>query len=1201
MLKSLQLVGFKSFAERTKFDFSEGISAVVGPNGSGKSNIVDAVRWILGEQSAKSLRGGEMTDVIFNGSSTRKSLGLAEVSMTFNNQKQVLNTDAAEVEITRRVYRDGEGEYLINGQLARLKDIKDLFLGSGAGNGAYGIIEQGRVDALLSASTRDRRMVFEEAAGISRFKAKKVETLRKLERVDGDLTRVNDILNELENQLRTLKLQAAKAERHQEYTARLKELRVALATREVSQLNRQLAEVESALAESRAGLDDVTTRTESGEAELRKLDWEVSRTVESIRHHEAKLAEAKQAISTYETIANNERSNADTANAERLRLLKQQYELALRLKKHEADIAAISEQLAHATESASQANRQVEELAGQLNQGQKHVAELQKRQQADRDLQFEVVSRSARFHSDADRFRSFVDRLTRDLERKQQEAEEANNRLNSKSRALDELSRSDADIQQQLSQAKHRLHELNGERSRMLAEADKLHAQLEELREARSACRGRAEVLENLEQSHEGFDGGVRELLARWHQGEAVLKDKLAGVVADLISVSHEDAPLIDLALGETAQRFVLWNADDLQEVLDALGELPGRVGLLPLVSARPTSPPASLLAGSDCIFAFQVVRCDDPKLASLPERVLGSTIITPDLITAQAWSAQFPQFRFLTRDGELLEPDGSLSIGGSQTSTGIVSRKSELRELRSRIEALDQEIASIESAQNDLRTRAFGFNSPIQDLETEIETLSSTAGSLRDQILEQRQMLRQLEESIQLTKQECGILEIDHSRATADRDAAIRHAEEADREATELRERLDQYLALLSQAEADKQAVQDRLTAAKVEMGRWNEQLAGMQSRRDSLEAERKQRVIDGVNMQSSIRQLTRRQRESLLTCMRSLASAASAYAEKDNRQGQIHKLAQYLSEVRASREAWDSDLRQSRETWNARREVAHAHELAAQECRAKRDAVARRLLEDYDIDLSQVSADDQPAQETTDLGQAEQEIGELRRKLERLGSVNLEALTELRELEARHDELKTQHVDLCDARNKLQTIIDQINTDSRRLFGETLEAVRTRFQELFRKLFGGGMADIVLEDPNDILETGIEITARPPGKELRKLSLLSGGEKALTAVALLLAVFRSRPAPFCILDEVDAAMDEANTQRLALLLKEFSDQSQFIVITHKKRTMAVADVLYGVTMQESGVSKLVAVRFEDYEEPEQTGEADDSNRAAA
>ncbi|HUR55536.1 MAG TPA: chromosome segregation protein SMC [Gemmataceae bacterium] len=1218
MLKRLELVGFKSFADKTRFDFSPGITAVVGPNGSGKSNVVDAVRWILGEQSAKSLRGGEMADVIFNGSSSRKSLGMAEVTVAFDNTRRLLAVDADEVQLTRRVYRDGTGEYLINGHMSRLRDIKDIFLGSGAGSGGYTIIAQGRVDELLQASTKDRREIFDEAAGISRFKAKKLEALRKLVAVENNLTRSKDRLDGLENQLRTLRMQASKAQKFKEYSDRLRELRIWLSLREFRDFTATLAAEEHALAALKAEVADATSKAEALEKTARELDWEVGKGEESLRHQESKLAEARQLIAGFEATTKHERASTASHESDALRLGRQRAELGIRLKALETETASAAHDASAAEERVRNEQTAADNAAAELAATAARVAELDRQIQADRERQFELGQRSAAARSLATSSLAQVERLQKEYTRKRGEIEQSSARRGALEKALDGLSRADADVQARLAEARERLVELHASRDELHDTADGVQQSLEGLRVRQGDLRGRIEVLEKLERDLEGLGAGVRHVLERMKDEGGRMNQSdgsdssfrlhpssfspVAGLVADLLTVPRDVAPLVELALGDAAQRFVVREASQVDAVAAAVGDVTGRVGFLPVLASaiRPTS-----------LASF--VSCEIP---SLPFQLLGNVFVADTLADARRLAASHPECRYVTRTGELLEPDGTLTVGQPTAGTGLVSRKSELRDLRDQFRTLSGEVSEAEVRLTDLRRRADAVEGVTEAVEAEIGMLSDEVGDLQQKIAVQREQAHQLEELVSLLRSESRVLEEEVRRGESAWLAAKMEAEETEESAARLTAELDDARREILAAEQDRDRSQASHTASQVSLGRASADRDRARDRLAQFENELRKKKIDAVDVGSQLAAAQGRLADSVLATLRASAGMAEAYREKESRERQVGEFAAKVAADRAARERVRDELTALRSGWQEKQTAAHERELAARDLAARRAAVADRIREDYGVELASLGQEtgdrrqetgdtEQPKDATPGAGgselspvpcllsphQAQLEVEDLKRKLARLGSVNMEALDELARVEGEAAALKAQHDDLAASRASLQEIIDAINTDSRKLFTDTLAAVRGYFQELFRKLFGGGQADIVLEDPSDVLESGIEITARPPGKELRALSLLSGGEKTLTAVALLLAIFRNKPSPFCILDEVDAALDEANTTRLAGVLREFLDRSQFIVVTHKKRTMAAADRLWGVTMQESGISRLLAMRFEDWpdDSPEQ------------
>ncbi len=1212
MLKRLELVGFKSFADKTQFDFPAGICGIVGPNGSGKSNVVDAVRWVLGEQSAKSLRGGEMADVIFNGSASRRSLGMAEVTMTFDNRRRALCTEAEEVQITRRVYRSGEGEYLINGRPCRLKDIKDLFLGSGAGSDAYCIIEQGRVDVLLQASTRERRTIFEEAAGISRFKARKGEALRRLERVGQSLQRLRDILDEVEKQLRSVKLQAAKAQRYQEYSGRLRELRVSLGLREFHGLTEELRSRTAVLEGLRAELAEQAARAEVGERELNRLEEELTRLDRATHEEEGALAQAREQIASEETTLARETTLLGEVEEEMGRT-RQRLASLQQLVASLAETAARAEADWCAARSRCEEHRlQVQELEEGLAQADAELARLQEQVQQDKELHFHWMRQTARLQNDAVSFKAQVDNLTREHGRLLQRSEQAAGHLAELDIELAELTAADDALQARLSASRQAQAELRLERDRLQQAREEAAAQAADLRARRSGLASRIDVLEGLERSHEGLGSGAREVLALLEQPDPGPWRTVVGIVAELLTVRREFAPLIDLALGERAQRFLVRDADQLVQALRQRGEpFSGRVSFLPVagsaavrsspqrqapesaaIAIKPPSGAPPALPGIIAL-AEQVVRCDRPELADLPARLLADTLIVRDLATARAVAALVRGFRCITLQGELLEADGTLIVGTHHAEGGILSRKSELRELREQAATLDRHLAELDRDLADLRGRLGELDGRLENGQREVAVLAEQLADLRSRLGQHRQRREGLHEEVALSKSEIDGLQQEIEALRQSWEQARQEAAQAEAHVQAVQARQSEAERTIRTQEERRQSWQQEALRARVALAQVEERLSAVQARHEQAEADLRRRTQERQQTQHQLDATRDRLQASQQTLLRASAALAGWYLRKESAQRQLAAWDEEQQELRAQRQQLAEQAQVHRGGWMARQEQAHALELEANDLRHRRDTLCARLQEDYCLDLALLYEKRGETDLSTPLADGtqtpEQEIEELRRKLNRLGSVNLDAIQEQSELEARASGLQVQYDDLTAAQKALEDIIARINTDSRRLFAETFAAIRLHFQELFRKLFGGGMADVVLEDESDILESGIEIVARPPGKELRSISLMSGGEKTLTAVALLLGIFRSKPSPFCILDEVDAALDEANIGRFTGVLREFLDRSQFILVTHSKRTMACADVLYGVTMQESGISRRIAVRFEDWPDDEQ------------
>jgi len=1260
MLKRLELVGFKSFADKTVFEFSDGLTAIVGPNGSGKSNIVDAVRWIMGEQSAKSLRGGEMADVIFNGSSSRRSVGLAEVTMIFDNAKRQLAIDAEEVQITRRVDRSGAGEYLIGGQICRLRDVKDLFLGSGAGNDAYSIIAQGQVDVLLQASNKERRTVFEEAAGISRFKAKKIETLRKLERVDQNLARVKDIIDEVEKQLRSVKLQAAKAQRYQEYSTRLKELRLTLGMAEYRQLTRQLDAEAKVLDGLRVELDQRAARAAACEADAERLEIFLADLDDALRDHEAKLAKAQQDIKTQQTTLTHEGSLSVDLEAELDRTRRRLTELATRVTALEAAVARAAEQLTSAQQETEAHRTDAQTLEAELQTTERRWTELQQQIAADQAEHLEQMRRAAHWHNEAVASKAHVDNLRRERDRLQHKSAQAAEHLASLDIELSELSAAEQEVQQRLTGARQRLTEQRQRQEDLQKLREQTAEQLSQLRQRRSALTSRIDVLEGLIRNHEGLGAGVREVFALIEPNVVQVSNPPAeqepnvgpgagsletcptsetpwgsvlGMIADFLTVKREYAHLIDLALGDWAQRFLV---RDVAALADALASKPepfsGRVSFMPIahVSADETiaelktnrlvemsllsrvKQPEQPLPTPDhpglVAPALQVVSCEHPELADLPEQLLGRTLIVRDLATARAIAEAAPGYRLVTLHGELLEPDGTLTLGAHHADAGILSRKSELHELRDQLAALDTQVTAAESQLLELRESQTQIERDIVERQEAIGVLAEQTADLHGRVERHRDRRQGLHEEVTVSRDEMQKIEQDVSRLEHDWQEADHKAREAEADVQRLHDRVHAADAEIRRLDHERHERQTACTQAQVALAQMDERLRGLRHEHQQLDRDWQQRRAEQAQSEQGIIASRQRWQSSQLTMLQASAILAQAYLDKEATQQHVQEMIAQRESKRHDRARLVQLAQTVRGEWRTQQESYHAHELQVNDLRHQRDTLVERLREDYQIDLAEMyatsfsrrcenAAEVSPSEPVTfttdpetplDPAAANEEIAELRRKLSRLGNVNLEALQELQELETRAGSMHAEFTDLVSAKKSLEEIIAKINHDSRKLFTDTFGAVRGHFQELFRKLFGGGMADIVLEDEADVLESGIEIVARPPGKELRSISLLSGGEKTLTCVALLLAIFRSKPSPFCVLDEVDAALDEANIERFTGVLREFLSLSQFIIVTHSKKTMAAADVLYGITMQESGISKQVTIRFEDWVEEE-------------
>jgi len=1179
-LKRIVLHGFKSFADRTEFEFGPGITSIVGPNGCGKSNVVDAVRWVLGEQSARSLRGERMIDVIFAGSRSRKPANAAQVELTFDNRSRFLATDQLEVTVGRTLYRNGQSEYRLNGELCRRKDIRHLLLGTGVGVDAYSIIEQGRIDSLLQADPVQRREVFEEAAGISRYKVQRSEAQRKLERTQNNLLRLNDVIGELERQLRSLKLAASKARRWQEYDARLRELRASFCLSEYHELEKarqcvhgQLAAHQDALQAEQVKLAAAETQIAESEHVLLQLDEEVRRAgtqLTELRSEQSALAErVAQARRRLEDLA----LTRDRRQAQAAEIAAQLAELERKIAEQTAALEGLGEQVQRSCSEAASLSAACDQATRQRDDSRRALEQA-------RSAAFEAVRRSALLHSERENLLVQRQRLAAQIERLAARRGELEGEIAGLSHHREQAGRRLEMLAQHAEQLNLAARQADSELAGLRQACVELDHKIGQIRERRSAVLSRLELLEDMEQRLEGVDRGTQAVLG-WRTAEGANAGVL-GLVADLLRIDDPRVWALQPILSTFENHVVIADTYAWLGELCRQGELPGPVRVVAL-DRLPTDRPRASYEQSPGFIARAAdwVTCA-PQHRDLAEHLLGRVIVVDEFERALALAAGAPAgYAGVTVDGRAVSADGRLTAGAASATPGLISRKAEIRQLREQRDELDHELHRALRRKNEVEAR-------ISDKQLQHAELLTQLAVAQKEHAEAHGVRSGLDGELTRLQREASAIDGElHAlrRGLTDTDTQIaRLAAEAAAAGDIQRDRQTRIEALERELEELEQAVarlSRELAEAQVAAGRAAEKAA---SSRDALV-----RVRDE---QASLQRSLAAARREAEDAERQIADTQSELAAAQTRQEQCAAQAeQYESEVlrqRERRQAIRLQLEAAAATARAVRErlhqlegEIHACEMSLRELEVRREGLMARVRDELGVDLAERYAHYQHDEQDWDAVRAE--IEELRDRLARLGHVNLEAITELEELSSRYDHLAAQREDLLTSVERLNRLIADLDEQSRLRFAASFEDIRANFHELFRKLFGGGKADILLEDPSRPLECGIEIIARPPGKELQSISLLSGGEKTLAAVALLMAALKSKPSPFVFLDEVDAALDEANTERFNALVQEFLSRSQFVVITHSKRTMQSADALYGVTMEEPGVSKRVSVRFHD------------------
>ncbi|NLC57026.1 MAG: chromosome segregation protein SMC [Armatimonadetes bacterium] len=1181
-LKRLELFGFKTFADRTELEFLPGITAVVGPNGSGKSNIADAIQWVLGEQSMRSLRSLSSQDVIFLGSHRRKPLGFAEASLTFNNESRTLSLDFDEVTITRRLFRSGESEYLINKVACRLRDVTELFLDTGVGCDAYSIIGQGEIDAVLSIRSEDRRALVEEAAGIKKYRVRKRDATRKLEATQANLTRVADILSEIEGQLPPLREQAEVARRYRTVRDQAQALERALLLTEHRRALQQVEEVRRARMVA-------ATRVETIQAELARIESEAEGARFAVTRADAALDEARTAASAASQRVERARGALGVSRERLSSLQAGEADEAGRIAELERTLEACRRQQEEASERIAAAEAAEQAAREELQRREGELAALSERlaqaARAAEEERREAVARArALTNAEAD-----VRAAARQVEELEAAAARAAQRLELlAARAETQEARGDnlrakvADAEARCEQLAAEVRHREAERATLQREINLRNQRLTELRTEITARAARLRTLRELEGKLEGYRDGARSVLRAVKQGR--LKGRFVPV-AEVLEVAPEFEAAIHAALGDDVDALVAGSLEDASEAVRFLRREGGGRATFIVADAAVPAPAETVVEELRARCAINHVRYAEGHDAVV-RALLGNAVVVRHLEEARAVLAlDHARFRAVTLEGDLLHPRGILT--GGRTNGGassLLARRREMTALQEEVGRLEQEFAQL-----------------VKEGEAQTAALRAAEAQVRrqrDEAAKATSALAAAKKDLDYAGQE--------ARRLADERRRVEHSIEqtaADVEKARAREaRLRAVVAELQARDSGADADSERRGAEVAELGRQRERLAESVSEQKVAAARaRQQAESQRENLARAIQQEQGIQRDSERRRAEMAARAQRVRALQEEIAAQEAELGRLTTEMERSQQYLD-DRREDR------RRLLEASGKAEQEAKEARDrlAAAQHELHRAEVKLAGVEADIQHAQtalyeqhglspeevsrlapdqlpEIRNRQQASQELRQLRAQMAAMGEVNLGAIEEVQRLEERLGFLTTQRADLMDAREGLLRVIAEIDAETRDRFLRTLEQLREAFAEVFTRLFNGGTTSIRLTNQEDVLESGLEIIVQPPGKKPQNLLQLSGGERALTAAAFLFALLKIKPSPFVLLDEVDAPLDELNVVRFSALLREFAGSSQFIVITHNKATMEAADVLYGVTMSEQGVSRVVSVRLED------------------
>ena len=1185
-LKKLELYGFKSFAQRTEIVFDEGITGIVGPNGSGKSNIGDAVRWVLGEQSAKTLRGASMSDVIFNGTQKRKPLSYCEVSLVFDNDDHALAMEAAEVMVTRRVYRNGESEYYLNRTACRLKDVVDLFRDTGIGKEGYSIIGQGRIDEILSRKSEDRRQVFEEAAGIVKFKARKEEADKKLQRTLENLERVDDILDELTKRLKPLEEQSRNARVYLELSTELKDLDLNLflirsdrARARLSELESELLTVQTILADTESNLTDKTTRRDETQNRIDQLEEAITKARTELMECAEHVHESQKKLSALQ-------SRRETRSENRQRIVREQEEAQERLAEIEKDhvriqadvekqhsLIADAEQILRATQEAAEKAQAKEKEADAALEAQKAA----------------VIDQMNRL-SDVRNDKTRLNTMQAQMETRLTEIEESSGALQEQEAALREAltavekqlkteNQHQQQCQEKLAQARQASDEADTAYANLRADVEKQSADMQ-------AAASRHSVLTEMTRDMEGYNMAVRRAMTYAKQrGLTGVK----GVLAQLMTVPQAYETAIDMALGAAQQNIVTDTEETAKELINYLRQNRlGRATFLPMSAIR-----GKTLYGNErnalklpgCLgVASELVQCA-PEYRGIVENLLGRTVIADNLDHGiPIMRAGNHAFRLVTLEGDVIHSGGSMTGGSAQSKvSNLLSRERELKELtaklqtgRAELDKCRQELTQRQQTVQEKRQKVSDAVNALHQQEIAVareqarrESVSADLNTHLQRMQETEQARVQLHQSLEDIRQQLETIEHQRTGAQGDQSA--------------MEQKTIEMQNALVKARAEASAENDRLMVRTLQLSDLRHGLSDLE--RDEAHAQQDQAQI--------LREQERR--EQLLHEMDELdaidendmkreeAESARRQKEQLRQESAAQAIEQRRSQAQSDLRDILSDMENLHEAYNRDSEKLHKTELAKARIEGDQKNLQNRIWDTYKLTYAGA---EEFRRTPFDEKESDRRAAELQGQIRALGTVNVGAVEEYAETKARVDDLTTQQQDLKRAEMDLRELIERLLIQMRSTFVENFSKMQGYFAETFTRLFGGGHAELKLMDPDDPLNCGIEVNAQPPGKKLQLLSLLSGGERALTAIAILFAMLKLKPTPFCILDEIEAALDDANIGYYADYLKEYSKGTQFIVVTHRKGTMERCNSLFGVAMEEQGVSRMVSVSLQDYQE---------------
>ena len=1178
-LKSLEIHGFKSFPDKISLTFDKGLTAVVGPNGSGKSNIGDSVRWVLGEQSTKTLRGNKMEDVIFSGTVARKPMGFASVTLNIDNSDGKLQDMGEEVAVTRKLYRNGDSEYLINGKSVRLKDINELFMDTGLGRDGYSIIGQGRIAEIVGAKSNERRDIFEEASGISKFRYRKTEAERKLTSAQENLLRLNDILAELESRIEPLKIQSQKAEKFLVLAEEKKKLEISVWVNRLEDMTKNLEQLEEKILVSRTEYENIENDIRQQEQKLeegyRKMQESTIRSDEIRRkmiEEEQNASEMKSEIAVLENDIKH--SETDILSAEKgiseteitkQTLIQKHKDSLENIDSLQNELNDIIDKISETEEKLRQAEQENKCINENSGKSAKYINDLRIKQS---EYNFSIDSANKVITEESERLLVFRENQS-----------EYDDKI---SEYAEKISVSESELQKictKLSELEKKLPETEKLFETKKEEYKKLTSELEKLEFNLRDRQQRSRILHDLERNMEGFAGSVKAVMRSNIQ-------EVCGTVAQNMNVEQKYAIAIETVLGGAMQNIIVENENVAKQCINFLkNQRAGRATFLPITSIKGRDLNETGLENCKGFIAVasNIVSCDS-KFNGIISSLLGRTVLAENIDSATDIAKKYGyRFRIVTIDGQVINSGGSFTGGSVQKISGIITRKNE-------INALDDDIKKFTSEQSVLSRKTENLRHETQRLSEETESIKSLLASCRN-------------ENIRLTAEISGF-KVLSEQISSHTENTVHLIDEAENKIHSAEQNIKKYESLLSNlteklSVAEKETIQEQSQRKII-----NKNISELSGEISSLKVQQAEFLKDIQSKNEDISRINNNinelgiQKENFLKEIENLKKSAVEKKLKiesvqeelnnlnDNTETYLNQIKQYQT-IHTEQNKLVNELQRNLKQINAEKE-RFSGEITRLEERKENisrdsDNIIKQLLEVYELTRSEAF---EKAEKIDNLIMAQKQLFEVKNKIKALGSVNVDAIEEYKEVSERYRFMSEQVADIQKSKAELEKIISGLTEEMKQIFTESFEIINNNFKTIFTELFGGGKAELILTDPENVLTSGIEIKVAPPGKVIKNLISLSGGEQSFVAIAIYFAILRLRPAPFCILDEIDAALDEVNVRKYAQYLRKFTDTTQFVLVTHRRSAMEEANVLYGVTMQEDGISKLLKMEQVDFQE---------------